>query len=45
MSPCANHDEAVIAQLRHLAFEQGYPTVALEQLLPHRQISKTLGSQ
>ena len=34
-----------MAKLRHLAFEHGYPTVALVQLLPHRQISKTLGSQ
>ena len=43
---CADHDEAVtIAKLPHLAFEHGYPTVALVQLLPHRQISKTLGSQ
>ena len=34
-----------MAKLRHLAFEHGYPTVALVQLLPHRQISKVLGSQ
>jgi hypothetical protein len=32
---CADHDEAVtIAKLPHLAFEHGYPTVALVQLLP-----------
>ena len=30
---CADHDKAVIAKLRHLAFEHGYSTVAVVQLL------------